>query len=173
MAKIRRRKSRPLRFSDNDPKIIKTFHVKYDKELSPVAKLVLNNLQNKYLYYAIEDILSLLKARPMERDILLAILYSPVLSLQNHFSISFFNIWIKDIYTGKAKDKLDIENPDESKRGDSLQGKVILHGFKYDDDEWNKGKIYDPKNGKTYKSYMRLKNKNMLKMAISKQVGKI
>ena len=102
MAKIRRRKSRPLRFYDNDPKIIKTFHVKYDKELSPVAKLVLNNLQNKYLYYAIEDILSLLKARPMERDILLAILYSPVLSLQNYFSISFFNIWIKDIYINET-----------------------------------------------------------------------
>ena len=102
MAKIRRRKSRPLRFYDNDPKIIKTFHVKYDKELSPVAKLVLNNLQNKYLYYAIEDILSLLKARPIERDRLLAILYSPVLSLQNHFSISFFNIWIKDIYINET-----------------------------------------------------------------------
>ena len=102
MAKIRRRKSRPLRFYDDDPKMIKTFHVKYDKELSPIAKLVLNNLQNKYLYYAIEDILSLLKAKPMERDILLAILYSPVLSLQNHFSISFFNIWIKDIYINET-----------------------------------------------------------------------
>lgn len=102
MAKIRRRKSRPLRFDNDDPKILKTFHVKYDKELSPIAKLVLNSLQNKYLYYAIEDILLLLKAKPMERDMLLAILYSPVLSLQNYFSISFFNIWIKDIYINET-----------------------------------------------------------------------
>lgn len=102
MAKIRRRKSRPLRFYDDHPKMIKTFHVRYDKKLSPIAKLVLNSLQNKYLYYAIEDILSLLRTKPMERDMLLAILYSPVLSLQNYFSISFFNIGIKDIYINET-----------------------------------------------------------------------
>jgi hypothetical protein len=102
MAKIKRRKSQPLRISENETKFIKTFHIKYDKKLSPIAKLVLNNLQNKYLYYAIEDILSLCKSRPVERDIILSILYSPLLCLQNHFSINFFNIWIKDIYINET-----------------------------------------------------------------------
>jgi hypothetical protein len=39
-----------------------------------------------------------LKSNPIERDNLLAILYSPVLSLQNNFSINFFDIWIREIY---------------------------------------------------------------------------
>ena len=38
------------------------------------------------------------QSNPNERDNLLAILYSPVLSLQNNFSIDFFDIWIDEIY---------------------------------------------------------------------------
>jgi hypothetical protein len=34
----------------------------------------------------------------VERDNLLAILYSPVLSLQNNFSVNFFDIWIRQVY---------------------------------------------------------------------------
>jgi hypothetical protein len=51
------------------------------KELSSTAKFILNSFQNKYIYYAIDDILYLLKSDPIERDSLLAILYSPILSL--------------------------------------------------------------------------------------------
>jgi hypothetical protein len=101
MTKIRRSEGRPLRYPKGDT-ITKTFHVKYNKKLSPVAKLVLNNLHNKYFFYAIEDILSVLKSRPIERDAILAILYSPVLSLQNNFSINFFDIWIQDIYISET-----------------------------------------------------------------------
>ena len=79
----------------------KTFQIKYDKKLSPVAKLLLNSFQKKYLYYAIDDILYLFQSNPSERDNLLAILYSPVLSLQNNFSIDFFDIWIDEIYIQK------------------------------------------------------------------------
>jgi hypothetical protein len=39
-----------------------------------------------------------LKSKPTERDNLLAIIYSPVLYLQNNFSIDFFDIWIDEIY---------------------------------------------------------------------------
>ncbi len=101
MAPIKLREGRPLNYTQAD-KITKTFHVKYDNKLSPVAKLVLNNLHNKYLYYAIEDILSFLKSKPAERDKILAILYSPVISLQNDFSISFFDIWIQEIYISET-----------------------------------------------------------------------
>lgn len=73
-------------------------------------------------------------------------------------------VWIKDIYTGKVEDKFDIHNPDEEKRKKSLQGLVNLHGFEFDDGEWTGGKIYDPQKGKTYKSYMRMESKELLKI---------
>merc|ERR1712127_296080 len=62
-------------------RIVKTFQIKYERKLSSIAKLLLNSFQNKYLYYAIDDIL-----------------YLPVLSLQNNLSINFFEIWIDEIY---------------------------------------------------------------------------
>ena len=77
----------------------KTFSIKYEKPLSTVEKLLLHNFQKKYLYQAITDILDSLKSQPLERDNLLAILYSIVLSLQNNFLIDFFDIWIDEIYT--------------------------------------------------------------------------
>ena len=76
----------------------KTFYIKYDQELSVVNKIMLNNFQNKYLYHVIDDIMYSLKSKPIERDNLLAIIYSPVLYLQNNFSIDFFDIWIDEIY---------------------------------------------------------------------------
>nr|YP_010134003.1 hypothetical protein RF88 [Tryblionella apiculata]QWM93492.1 hypothetical protein RF88 [Tryblionella apiculata] len=80
----------------------KTFQIKYDKKLSSVAKFLLNSFQNKYLYYAMDDILYLLKPNSIERNNLLEILYSPVLSLQNNLSINFFDIWIHEIYISEV-----------------------------------------------------------------------
>ena len=80
----------------------KTFQIKYDMKLSSIAKVLLNSFQNKYLYYAIDDILYLLKSNLSERNNLLAILYAPVLSLQNNFSINFFDIWIHEIYINEV-----------------------------------------------------------------------
>ena len=79
-----------------------TFQIKYDKKLSSVAKFLLTSFNKKYLYYAIDDILYLFQLNPSERDNILAILYSPVLSLQNNFSIDFFDIWIDKIYIQKT-----------------------------------------------------------------------
>jgi len=93
-----RSEGKPLKYpSPNDIKV-KTFQIKYEKKLSSIAKLTLNSFRNKYLYYAIDDILYLFKSNPIERDNLLAVLYSPVLSLHNNFSINFFDIWIHEIY---------------------------------------------------------------------------
>jgi hypothetical protein len=80
----------------------KTFQIKYEKKLSSIAKLIFNSFEKKYLYYAIDDILYLLKANPIERDNLLAILYSPIISLQNNLSINFFDIWIQEIYINET-----------------------------------------------------------------------
>ncbi len=75
-----------------------TGQIKYEKKLSAMAKTILNSFQKKYIYYAIDDILDLLQSNPREQKNLLAILYSPVISLQNNFSINFFDIWIDAIY---------------------------------------------------------------------------
>jgi hypothetical protein len=93
---ITRSEGKPLQYPNDITS--KTFQIKYEKRLSSIAKVILNSFQNKYIYYAIDDVLYLLKANPAERDNLLAILYSPVLSLQNNFSINFFDIWIREVY---------------------------------------------------------------------------
>lgn len=77
---------------------VKTFHVKYDNKLSSFAKLTLQSFQFKYLYYVLEDISYLLKAVPSDRDTLLQIFHSIVISLQNNLCVNFFDIWIYEIY---------------------------------------------------------------------------
>ena len=73
-------------------------------------------------------------------------------------------IWLKNpIENGKQR--MDANNPDESKRSNPIIGLVMLTGFKFDgDEEWRGGDIYDPESGKTYSSYMYLKDKNTLKV---------
>ena len=80
---------RPLKYLTQSESTLRTFQIRYEKKLSSIAKLVLNSFQNKYIYYAIDDILDSFQSNPNERDNLLAILYSPILSLQNNFSIHF------------------------------------------------------------------------------------
>ena len=75
-----------------------TFQIKCEKELSLIGKSILNSFSNKYIYYAIDDILDLLKTNKNEQETLLAMLYSPIISLQNNFSINFFDIWIQEVY---------------------------------------------------------------------------
>ena len=96
----KRSEGKPLQYPDTelDEIFSKVFHISYKKDLSSTAKIILNSFQNKYIYYAIDDILYAFRYNPSERDSLLAILYSPILSLQNNFSINFFDIWIREVY---------------------------------------------------------------------------
>ena len=89
---------KPLQYPKFNEIPLKTFQIKYKKNLSSTAKCLLNSFQNKYIYYAIDDVLDTLRSNPTERDNLLAILYSSIISLQNNFFISFFDIWISEIY---------------------------------------------------------------------------
>jgi hypothetical protein len=93
---------RPLKYPEVDISLSKTFQIRYEKKLSSIAKLLLNSFQDKYIYYAIEDILDVFRSNPKERDNLLGILYSPIMSLQNNFSIHFFDIWIDEIYINEV-----------------------------------------------------------------------
>ena len=105
ITKKRTKKSRPkkeskalkLKYSYSNPLYSEIFQISYQKNLSSKAKCILNSFNKKYIYYAIDDILYLLKSTPNERNNLLQILYSPIISLQNNFSVSFFDIWIQEI----------------------------------------------------------------------------
>lgn len=109
-----RSEGKSLQYPKSNEITSKTFQIKYEKELSSVAKLVLNSFQNKYIYYAIDDILYSFKSNPSERENLLAILYSPVISLQNNFSINFFDIWIHEIYINEVSKVNKFLNNDSS-----------------------------------------------------------
>jgi uncharacterized protein (DUF2147 family) len=67
-------------------------------------------------------------------------------------------IWTNDMYEADGKTlKKDSKNINENLRNRTIVNLVILTGFTYEDGEWTDGEIYDPKNGKTYKSKMKLK----------------
>jgi hypothetical protein len=93
-----RSEGKPLQYPKTNEIISQRFQIKYTKKMSSTAKAILNSFHNKYIYYAIDDILYLLKSNPIERNNLLALLYSPILSLQNNFSVNFFDIWIREVY---------------------------------------------------------------------------
>jgi uncharacterized protein (DUF2147 family) len=59
----------------------------------------------------------------------------------------------------------DIHNPDRSLRGRPLIGLQILSGFAPGPDRWDKGSIYDPESGKTYRSLLRLNSDGSLKVS--------
>ena len=58
-------------------------------------------------------------------------------------------VWLKEPMRDGSP-KLDIENSDEKLRTQPIMGLQILKGFEFEDDEWEDGTIYDPKNGETY-----------------------
>jgi uncharacterized protein (DUF2147 family) len=75
-------------------------------------------------------------------------------------------VWLKepnDSITGKPR--TDVENPDPKSQSVPLLGLVKLKGFVFDgEEEWKDGSIYDPKNGKTYKCYIRFESADVLKI---------
>lgn len=101
---IKKRKStsrsegKPLQYPKSSEIKCKTFQLKYEGKFSLLAKFILNSFQNKYIYYGMDDILYQFGLNSKEYETLLAILYSPVISLQNNYSVNFFDIWISEIY---------------------------------------------------------------------------
>jgi uncharacterized protein (DUF2147 family) len=73
-------------------------------------------------------------------------------------------VWLKepnDPDTGEPK--LDKNNPDESMQSAPLRGYRMLKDFEYNSNgEWVEGTIYDPENGNTYSSVIKLKDNNTL-----------
>ena len=52
---------------------------------------------------------------------------------------------------------------EKNDRGDDhpLMGKKLIHGFRQQDARWIGGKVYDPENGKTYDSILKLQGKSL------------
>lgn len=65
-------------------------------------------------------------------------------------------VWIQKLANGEKKVILDDFNPDKELRKRELLGVKLFEGFKFDEDEWAGGSIYDPDSGKTYKCKMSL-----------------
>lgn len=70
-------------------------------------------------------------------------------------------IWLKEP-NENGKPKVDKNNPDEKLRSRPALGMVILRGLvksKDDPNYYDNGRVYDPKNGKTYDCHLTLKGK--------------
>jgi len=73
-------------------------------------------------------------------------------------------VWLQEpIYPEGSEDgipgtvKLDHNNPDPARRKTPVMGMTIMHGFTFSgEDRWKNGRIYDPKNGKTYSAKITL-----------------
>ncbi|MEE4317840.1 DUF2147 domain-containing protein [Erythrobacter dokdonensis] len=63
----------------------------------------------------------------------------------------------------EGPDQRDINNPDAKLRNRKLLGLPILTGFVADGELW-RGRIYDPKSGRTYRSVIRRKGANVLEV---------
>jgi len=82
----------------NDTKFnIKTFNIKYEKKLSPLAKTIIQSLKFKLYYYVVEDLLYLLKSNQKEGNQLLQTLHSTVIYLQNNLYVNFFDIYVYEV----------------------------------------------------------------------------
>ncbi len=72
-------------------------------------------------------------------------------------------VWLKNPNDEKGQPKVDKNNSDPKHQKQPLLGLIMLRNFVYDEDQvWNDGEIYDPKNGKTYSCKMTLKDWNTL-----------
>ena len=60
-------------------------------------------------------------------------------------------------------DQRDVNNPDPNLRKRKLLGIALLTGFSEEPKRW-RGKIYDPRNGRTYKSFLTRKSATVLEV---------
>jgi len=64
----------------------------------------------------------------------------------------------------KGKEDKVCEECKGDKKNKPIKGMVIIDGLSKNDDEWDGGKILDPKSGKEYKCVVSLENENKLKV---------
>lgn len=88
---------KPFQYPQLGNVLSKTICIKYPYKISLKTKFLFNSFQNKYLFYAIDDIIADTSLILTERETLLSLLYSCATYLKNHFLIDFFDIWLHNI----------------------------------------------------------------------------
>ena len=124
--------------------------------------------------------------------VLFLMLFLPALNAfaQAHKADDILGVWLNQEATGKVllykegdkyfgklvwlrtpldsithQPRTDKENPDAKLKATPLIGLVNMKNFTFDGkEEWSGGTIYDPKNGKTYKCYIRFETPIKLKV---------
>ncbi|HLO79790.1 MAG TPA: DUF2147 domain-containing protein [Chitinophagaceae bacterium] len=73
-------------------------------------------------------------------------------------------VWLKEPTDPKTgKPRTDVNHPDQANHTRPILGLVNLWGFTFKGkNEYENGRVYDPKNGKEYKCVMTLKDKDHL-----------
>lgn len=68
--------------------------------------------------------------------------------------------------TGPDVNKLDVKNPDPTKRDTKIKDIIFLRGFTYSAEKkkYVDGRTYNTQDGKTYKCWIKLKDKNHLEL---------
>jgi uncharacterized protein (DUF2147 family) len=84
---------------------------------------------------------------------------------ENDEKLSARIVALKEPKTSEGKEKMDIHNPDRSKRDRPIIGLVFMTGFnRKTDTRWENGTIYDPKSGNTYSGFLELDGPNRIKV---------
>jgi uncharacterized protein (DUF2147 family) len=79
-------------------------------------------------------------------------------------------VWLKKPVINNQP-ALDKNNPDEKLKTRTILGLQILSGFEYDGEQWEKGRIYDPESGKTYKCKAWFEDNNRNKLYVRGFIG--
>lgn len=73
-------------------------------------------------------------------------------------------VWLKKANDDKGVPFKDTENLSPKLRQRPLLGLVVINNLLYNNKEWSKGSVYDPKSGKTYTCKVWLSNENTLNL---------
>ena len=68
-------------------------------------------------------------------------------------------VWLREPNQPSGQPKIDSKNPEPGKRGQKILGLMMLWNFAKasSPNEWEGGRIYNPEDGETYKSTMKLR----------------
>lgn len=73
-------------------------------------------------------------------------------------------VWVDNLKMPDGSTRLDVKNPDKSKRNVPANQIVLVESVTYKDGVWTGGRIYDPTSGKSYKVTISFKDDKTLKL---------
>lgn len=73
-------------------------------------------------------------------------------------------VWLEEPYDEDGQLSKDVENPDPALQERTILGMEFIYGFIYNKDAWEKGRIYNPRNGKVYYCKLTLTKDGKLKL---------